>query len=181
VARGPRQPVRKSRPSESRFTGLSASSLFEADFGSAARHGTEAHADYEKIEWIDPAAPQDAVASRILGTDWAEAFVKPSADASVWRERSYELFDGTRWESGQFDRVVFTGTGAERRAVIYDFKTNGLREGESVEKFEDRLRKTYEGQMTMYVAALSRLTGISQEHIGAKLLASASMSVIVVK
>ena len=65
--------------------------------------------------------------------------------------------------------------------MIYDFKTNAKREGESVVAFENRLRKTYEGQMAMYVASLAKLTGIPQNRIEAKLLASATMSVIPVR
>ena len=71
--------------------------------------------------------------------------------------------------------------GDTRRAVIYDFKTNVKREGESKEAFENRLRETYEGQMARYGASLAKLTGIPQSRIEAKLLASATMSVIPVR
>ena len=100
---------------------------------------------------------------------------------TCWRERSYEMLLGNAWETGQFDRVVFSGSGDTRRAVIYDFKTNVKREGESKEAFENRLRETYEGQMARYGASLAKLTGIPQSRIEAKLLASATMSVIPVR
>ena len=102
------------------------------------------------------------------------AFMKPGQEATVWREKSYEIYrEGTGkgvWETGQFDRVVFTGEGAEREAVIYDFKTNALRAGEPVETFEGRMRRTYAPQMTAYRAALGTLTGLSASRIRSVLL-----------
>jgi ATP-dependent exoDNAse (exonuclease V) beta subunit len=164
VVRKRRLPVKKFRPSESFFTALAADALFSDDFGKAARTGGEVHARYEKIEW---AGPESAAA---LPEAFREAFVKPSVDATVWRERPYELFAGGRWESGQFDRVVFTGRGESRRAVIYDFKTNAVRAGENDAAFAARMRETYGRQMASYRRALSLLTGIAPESIETRLL-----------
>ena len=55
-----------------------------------------------------------------MASGWQEAFVQ-KGDMTCWRERSYELLLGNAWETGQFDRVVFSGSGDTRRAVIYDF------------------------------------------------------------
>ena len=162
------------------FLVRSASGLFSEDAGGAAKKGVEIHGQYEAIEWVEPAAPKDERERAIIESDWQEAFIQKDG-MTCWRERSYELFSGNTWETGQFDRVVFSGSGDARQAVIYDFKTNAKREGESVVAFENRLRKTYEGQMAMYVASLAKLTGIPQNRIEAKLLASATMSVIPVR
>ena len=94
--------------------------------------------------------------------------------AALWRERSYELLVGGKWESGQFDRVVFRGEGAARRAVIYDFKTNAKRREETSEEFARRMGETYAGQMSAYRAAVSSLAGIPQERVRSVLLLSAT-------
>ena len=150
---------------------MSAGSLFAADGGRAAalKRGTEIHALYERIEWMEPAEAK---------TDVERALVKPEGVVDLWRERSYELFREGVWESGQFDRVVFTGEGAERRATIYDFKTNEPRRGEANEDFAARMRATYAGQMSSYRHAVHELTGIPQDRISSVLLLLATGHVV---
>ena len=110
------------------------------------------------------------------------AFAKPSPEATVWREKSYEIYrkrgDKGEWETGQFDRVVFTGEGAERAAVIYDFKTNALRTGDSAEAFEQRMCQTYMSQMNAYRAALGALTGLPARRIRSVLLLQSTESAV---
>ena len=97
--------------------------------------------------------------------------------ATVWRERSYELFVDGKWESGQFDRVVFWREGGERRAAICDYKTNARRAGESLDAFTARMQNAYRVQMLSYRAALAALTGIPQCSIQLKLLLVATQTV----
>lgn len=153
VVRGRRRILVRSRPSESYYSGLRGDILFEDNFGLAAKRGVEAHARYEQIEWLDPAAARTA---------FDRALVKPSDNAVLWRERRYELMVDGKWETGQFDRVVFTLEGDRREAVIYDFKTNALREGEMPETFVERMRQTYSPQMAAYRRALAALTCIGE-------------------
>ena len=136
--------------------------------------GTEAHARYEAVEWIDPAAPKDDLERRILECGWDEAFVKGGDAVALWRERSYELLVGGKWESGTLDRVVFRGEGAARSACVYDFKTNAKRRDEPDADFERRMAEAYGGQMAAYRAAVSSLTGIPRERVRAVLLLSAT-------
>jgi ATP-dependent exoDNAse (exonuclease V) beta subunit len=154
-----------------------ATELFSADYGASAQHGTDEHAAFAEIERIDPAAPKDDREREILarGGAWREAFVLPPG-ATVWRERSYEIFDTEKnaWETGQFDRVVFRVVDGNRTADIYDFKTNHRNKTESVEAFERRMAKTYESQMSAYRGAISRLCGIEPERISSTLLLTAS-------
>jgi hypothetical protein len=164
-----RENVVKARPSESFITGLAADSLFADDCGAGAEYGKEMHAKYEKVEWLDAAGAEDA---------FDLAFVKPDGCSELWRERSYELFADGAWESGQFDRVVFTGEGAQRRAMIYDFKTNAMREGETQSAYEDRLRESYMPQMAAYRRAVHMLAGIPPERISAHLLLTRTRSVV---
>ena len=168
IVRRQRREVTKVRPSETFFTGLNGDALFADDFGAAAKRGTEAHAAFEKIEWL---ALEEA------GTELKRELVRPAADASVWRERSYELFVDGRWESGQFDRVVFWNDAGERRAKICDYKTNSMRAGETRDAFVARMCGTYCAQMLAYRAALVALTGIRPQSIELKLLLVSTQSV----
>ena len=167
-SRRPRRDVAKVRPSESYYTGLKGDALFADDFGLAARRGTEAHAAFEKIEWLEEGE---------VKTDLERELTRPTADATVWRERSYELFVDGKWESGQFDRVVFWCEGGERKAKICDYKTNARRAGETVVAFTARMCNTYRAQMLAYRAALSALTGLPPQAIQLKLLLVSTQTV----
>ena len=169
VVRAKRQVVRKSRPSESFRAGLRGDFLFSENFGKAARRGSAAHARYEEIEWLDSSG---------AANDFERALVKPSAGATLWRERAYELFVDGKWESGQFDRVVFEGTGSDRSAVIYDFKTDAKVAGETDSAFANRIRQEYLFQLESYRKALCALTGIPLERIDAVLLLEATSSAV---
>jgi ATP-dependent exoDNAse (exonuclease V) beta subunit len=149
------------------------SNPFGKSFGEGARRGTDEHAAFAEIERIDPAATKDDRERKILAWDgaWRKAFVLP-ADATVWRERSYELFDPAKnaWETGQFDRVVFQVKDGVRTAEIYDFKTNKRDGGESDGAYERRMREEYVPQMAAYRRAISRLCGIRPENVSSTLL-----------
>ena len=138
-------------------------------FGEAARRGVELHARYEKVAWLDP---KDA------RSDLERALVKPEGAVALWRERSYELLVEGVWQSGQFDRVVFTERDGVRRAILSDFKTNRRRAGETPEAFAARMRETYAGQMGTYRTALSALTKIPPERIVLQLLLVETGSVV---
>ena len=175
--RGPREHMVRRLPSQSFHSGMSAGDLFLADDARrrARKAGTAAHAAYERIAWIDPAAPKDDVERAILASCWREAFVRAPDATALWREKPFELVADGAWVSGQFDRVVFAGAGSSRRAVIYDFKTNARRRGETEEEFRARLEASYAGQMSAYRRALSALVGIPPERIETRLLASVDL------
>ena len=173
----PAEPIERVSPSslgprDSASLGLSASELFSENAGEAAKRGVEIHGQYEAIEWADGQTLAD------LPSAFRAAFAKPGPEATVWREKSYEIYrEGTGkgvWETGQFDRVVFKGDGADREAVIYDFKTNTPKPGESAEAFERRMCRTYAPQMTAYRAALGTLTGLPASRIHSVLLLQAT-------
>ncbi len=151
--------------------------LFEQNGPTASERGTQAHANYAQIAWIDPLAPQSDMEAWIVKSPWCEAFVKTPEMTTLWRERSYERYEDGVWESGQFDRVVFFGKNGTRSAIIYDFKTNVRREGESASAFTSRLCDLYAGQMRSYRHALAALTGIPLERVFARLLLTATGSV----
>ena len=161
--RGKRTAVKRRLPSLSFQTGESAANLFAAAGArqAALARGVAAHAEYERIEWID--------AARATG-DLERALVKPADLTALWRERSFEVWAEGEWTSGRFDRVVFTGTGAARRATVYDFKTNRRLRGEGEEDFARRMRETYAGQMSAYRRALVALTGLRPDAVSCVLL-----------
>ena len=172
--RAQRERMSRRLPSQGFQPGTSAGDLFLADGARrlARRAGTAAHAAYERIGWIDPEAPKDDAERAIAASDWREAFVRPPDAAALWRETPFELVVDGAWVSGQFDRVVFAGSGESRRAVIYDFKTNLPRRGEGEEAFRARLKATYAGQMSAYRRALSALAGIPPERVAARILSA---------
>ena len=123
--------------------------------------GQEAHAEYERIGWIASGEAQN---------DFEKALVKPAGTVQLWREQAFEtLVDGV-WTSGRFDRVVFTGEGEERRATVYDFKTNRRKRGESDEEFRIRMLGEYTAQMEIYRKSVSLLASIPLSRVSAVLL-----------
>ena len=174
----PAETVERVSPSSSGHLGFaeSASALFSENAGEAAKRGVEIHGQYEAIEWADEKELS------ALPPAFRAAFARPSPEATVWREKSYEIYrprgDKGEWETGQFDRVVFTGEGAARAAVVYDFKTNALRDGESAEAFERRMCRTYAPQMDAYRAALGTLTGLPAHRIRSVLLLQSTGSAV---
>lgn len=174
--------LRRSPSSEALHEGRGArptlGALFAATGPSAAEKGIAAHARYAQIEWIDSAAPRDALEAEILAAPWAEAFVRRPETTALWRERAYELFIDGVWETGQFDRVVFSEAAGVRTAVVYDFKTNAPLPDETPAAFARRLRAAYAQQLDGYRRALASLTGIPPERIAARLLLAAGLAVV---
>jgi ATP-dependent helicase/nuclease subunit A len=169
IVRQKRVGIVKARPSESYITGLSADCLFMEDYGAAAEYGKEIHAKYEKIDWIKEDDAKDA---------FDRVFVRPNACTELWRERQYELFVDGAWESGQFDRVMFSVEEGNRKADIFDFKTNAMRPGESVEDYEERMHETYMTQMAAYRRAVHMLAKIPLERISTHLLLTRTRSIV---
>jgi len=158
-ARGKRELVRRFIPSKKYVSGQSASVLFTRNNNrkSALLRGVAEHVNFERIEFID---------ETFARTQLEKCLVKPEGFKCLWREKAYEVFQNGVWESGQFDRVVFTEDGA----TIYDFKTNRMMRGESVGDFENRMRTMYASQMQSYKRALTALAKIAPAKIKAVLL-----------
>ena len=169
--RAARRHVARRMPSRSFHSGMKAGALFASERGrvAALRRGTEAHEALAQVEWWDAAAAR---------TDLERALVRPAGPVELWRETPYELCRDGVWESGQFDRVVFTGTGADRRATIYDFKTNVPRPEETEAAFAARMRAQYAGQMRAYAVALAQLAGLPPDRIETVLLLTATSSTV---
>lgn len=162
-AREPRRKLQRRLPSLAYSPGQPAGELFAAAGArrAALMRGQEAHAEYERIGWIASGEAQN---------DFEKALVKPAGTVQLWREQAFEtLVDGV-WTSGRFDRVVFTGEGEERRATVYDFKTNRRKRGESDEEFRIRMLGEYTAQMEIYRKSVSLLASIPLSRVSAVLL-----------
>ncbi len=183
VARPKRRVIRRVTPSSAAYHGRAASELFSAQDDLAAQRGTRLHEALSRIAWLDLAAPQPAdLAKDDLDLTVASAFrgalTLPPHVTDLWRERAFELVADDQWISGSFDRVVFFEERGQRRAEIYDFKSNRLRSGESEAAFADRLRETYCGQMASYRRALARLSGLPENAIRCTLLLTATRQAV---
>lgn len=157
--RGRREFVRRFIPSKKFVSGQSASVLFmqENNRKSAIERGITEHKNFERIEFLDES---------LARTQFEKCLVKPTGFKRLWREKSYEVFENGIWESGQFDRVVFTEDGA----TIYDFKTNRMLRGETPADFGNRMKNMYLSQMASYRRSLSILSKIEPEKIRTVLL-----------
>lgn len=173
LPRGPRVKVRRRLPSLNLAEGQRAGALFAAQDSrrAALSRGTELHAEYERVEWVEPAAAKD---------DFDRALVRPDGFVDLWRERAFEVFAEGEWVSGRFDRVVFCRDAAGLRAEIQDFKTNRPGRGESAADFATRMRTAYAGQLGAYRRALAALANLAPERITTSLLAVATRERIVI-
>lgn len=158
VARAPREKTRRRLPSSLFRSGMSAGEFFAPDPKRlvAIRKGVAEHERLAAIEWW-PDAPTE---------DLREAFTKPADFVELWREKPYEILADGVWESGVFDRVVFTKGGA----TVYDFKRARPKRGEGDAEFRARLDATYSGQLESYRNAVSRLSGLAPDRVSARIV-----------
>lgn len=178
--------VSRRTPSTSRIApGMTrkASFLFDSGFGAAAERGTSLHEALSGIEWISPGASQpESISKEAIDLEKDSAFrkavEKDDGVCGLWREKSFELLLDGEWFSGTFDRVVFYENNGEKSAVIYDYKTNAVRTGETVQEFESRMADEYKGQMAAYRNSLSALTAIPPSRISTVLLLASTLSAV---
>ncbi len=161
--------------------------LFVPESASATGLGTAVHALFESIEWLgdNPTTDWDRIL-RPFPEHAEEARKQTEASLEnpeirsrflantyrsplVWREKRFEMITPEgEWISGVFDRVVLERdtSGAFLAGHIIDFKTNRL---DSETNIAEAIAH-YTSQMTVYRAALSRLTGLPEAMIGAELI-----------
>jgi ATP-dependent helicase/nuclease subunit A len=181
-------PVRKEKmtPSGSEAKDLTIESFFDKSSRFAAEIGTAVHEIYSLVEWACDCDPQSVFeewrqnfpCSAKIAKEAEELFLnsiagdriknilkKPdSAPVELWREKSFQLFDGGDYISGTFDRVVVVKKedGTIDSARILDFKTDAGNIDSAVEK--------YRPQMEMYKRSLSRMLGIQGDKISTSLV-----------
>lgn len=172
IKRPRREKIHRRTPSLLFRSGISAASLFDPSSTRelARAKGSAIHAEWQNVEWLD---------AQNARTAFERALVKPRNFVELWREKPYEYFAHGQWESGQFDRVVFTRAEDSRIvATVYDFKTNAMRQNESRRDFQERMKQSYEPQMAAYRRAVAALADIPLEDVGAVLLLTATSDAV---
>ena len=171
------------RPSDGTRGAVDGAGLFSLTAVDGAALGAAVHGLLAEVEWGGEGdAARWAAAWRKQGADQeavelalkclrapglAEVWLRPDANAEVWREKSFEaVLDGV-WVSGVFDRVVIQreGSGAVRRATVYDFKTEARPEA-----------ARHAGQMRLYRRAAARLLGVPETAVCTELVFSTTQA-----
>jgi len=175
------------RPSEEPDTNQPAAVFFKP--ATAATFGIAFHALMAGLEWADhtsiddliqawsarfrPEASLKTAARATLENLFTHATIKatlsrPSSNAGVWREKSFEIILNGVWVSGCFDRVTieYTPDGKTLRAVILDYKTNEPPQTGGW----DTLALNYQSQMEIYRRALSQMINIREEAVHMEIL-----------
>jgi ATP-dependent exoDNAse (exonuclease V) beta subunit len=156
---------------------------------SAAQRGSLIHAWLSHWSWLDENPPADAdllaiarnlfpsepnpegllaeVKEGLEKPDIREAFLRPTGQVDLWRERRFIVQTPAGLISGTFDRVVVGySSGKATFAKLIDFKTDRLRDVGGV---EPRARH-YRDQLELYRLALATMLDIAPSAINADLL-----------
>ena len=166
------------RPSDTEMLEETAAALFHPDRRQRLDTGTAVHELLRRVRW------EDEVDIEALSMEWSaattveadtrdralahfrramhhpqvrEALRRPGGNASLWRERRFDVVLNDRWITGSFDRVVIETDSFEtpQTATIYDFKTD------DVTAAQVPTRSTlYRSQMDLYRSALARILSL---------------------
>ncbi|HVJ46667.1 MAG TPA: 3'-5' exonuclease, partial [Luteolibacter sp.] len=115
------------------------------------KFGTEVHAIFEGIGWIDEGAPRfpsteagRRVADLLGETSVQSLFARRGREIELFREQGIEAIVDGRWLSGAIDRLhVHRSGGKVVRVEVIDFKTDAVNSGAE-------LAEKYRGQMNAY-------------------------------
>ncbi|MEM9015997.1 MAG: 3'-5' exonuclease, partial [Verrucomicrobiota bacterium] len=175
-------------PSGSEKTVITASQIFSSRSAAARDFGTRVHQIFEEIEWWnedldletlttgggdeDERRAIEQVRTCLEDAAVRAALSRPNENATVWREKSFEVVLGGEWLSGTFDRVTIetSEAGKVSRVSLIDFKTDRINSEEDHKK----AIRTYTGQIETYRDVLSKLTGLAPEEIEANLIFTSS-------
>lgn len=183
-------PKRRTPSGEEVFT-LPGKVLFSQGRGAGKELGTLLHQMMEQVDWCSDGFDEAQILAKwrakgLLDRDATPlaqsmalgvmrslecrvAFVKPSAQARLWREHSFDIVLASGdWISGTLDRAVIDcdASGRPCHAAIIDFKTDDVANDEALsEKVSG-----YRPQIALYREAVTRLTGLRAEQVDAHLL-----------
>lgn len=157
---------------------LTLGDLFAKDYTAAAQRGSDLHDRYATLTWIHPDNPKNPLEKQILKSPLREAFIQPDGPVELWVEYSYERLENNQRRPGRFDRVVITGTGEHRRAIIYDIKSNHRPQHLSLEEFHTHIRTKYTPQMNAYRHDLSHLLNLPLDSIQTALLLLSTQTIL---
>jgi ATP-dependent helicase/nuclease subunit A len=166
-----------------------ASTLFAPPVSASLQVGTAVHELFERVGWLDetdveavaadwasatgyPAALRDDAADRFRAAcrspEIRNLLTRPSGEVILWREKRFDMVQGSEWITGMFDRVALwkIPAGGYDRAEVFDFKTNEIRD----EAHLTATAEQYRPQLQIYGRALARMLGLGSGRISLKLV-----------
>lgn len=184
-----RRPLRRISPSKTEPPIRNAGSLFTEDNRQGADFGTAIHHLFEQVAWLDEcdqevtmanwlhAAPfpeslkREAAAqfaTAVAVPEFRAALSRPSGNATLWREKAFDLILNGKWVSGVFDRVTIQEDSEARpqRAIILDYKSNRVGDEEALQQ----TTAAYRPQILLYRQALAAILHLPMENITGLLL-----------
>lgn len=137
----------------------------------AAQFGTDVHALFEQVEWLDdvrlpdwvahPQSPEECLVAAALNEPSVRDLFTRREGLSVYREQGIEAIrhqKGTDvWVSGTIDRLILTeADGQVTDAHVIDFKTD-IRLGASPEEQFSRLQEKHCAQLNAYCELIAQM------------------------
>lgn len=148
---------RRRAPSDHGSDDAKADAVLSVSSGAGLRFGSEVHALFERVEWLDGVVPElgdsDAatLVRKTLGQPEVMALFARPKKGKLFREQAVEgILDGV-WVSGVIDRLVvnYDANSSPISAKIIDFKTDVVDdESVLVERYAKQL-KTYQGMVAL--------------------------------
>jgi len=188
-ARGGRRLVRRSASGEEGGGVIDPAEWFDVSRASARLRGTAMHALFERVEWLESAAPDPSVCAQALESlglgesdrdrvaeNFKRALKRPSIagllsrrayeadgfDLELRREEPYAWSTEGRLENGVLDRLVLgRRDGRVAMAHVIDFKTDA---------YDEAAVERYRPQMRHYRAAVSHLFDLDPQAVRVTLL-----------
>ncbi len=162
---------RKSVPSKEADSSSDAGSGASPANFEAAQFGTDVHALFEQIEWLDaarlpdwvahPQSPEECVVAAALNEPSIRALFTRREGLSVYREQGIESIRRQNgadvWVSGTIDRLILTEVdGQVTDAHVIDFKTD-IRPDAPPEEQSSQLRERHRAQLNAYCELIARI------------------------
>ena len=187
ILRSARRPART--PSALKSSAVNGALVFNLDRNAGADFGTEVHARFAEVEWVEPgtieswraawiatggagAAAEEALAC-LAAPALAEVWTRPQpveagGSVEVWRERPFETVLDGAWVTGIFDRVVVERNAGGRsvRATVIDFKTDRLYDAGEIVAATAR----HAAQLNLYRRVVATLAGVAPRDVHCQLV-----------
>lgn len=135
--------------------------------GSGRRIGTEVHALFEGIGWLEsgeiPRQPFSAAGKMVEDALKIPAIhqVFEHQGQTLYREQPIEVIVNGKWMSGIVDRLHVSEEGIE----VYDFKTDAV---SSIGELQSR----YRGQMEAYQSALAKIFDLEESRVSCRMIST---------
>ncbi|TVP80014.1 MAG: hypothetical protein EA353_04930 [Puniceicoccaceae bacterium] len=152
------------RPSAEKHGRLPASRWLDLS-SDAAQYGTEVHAAFEQITWLDTAEidSPELLKACLAQSNIRQLLTRPEGPVKLWREKAFSYVAGDQFINGVFDRVHLyqDAQGHITHAEIIDFKTDRIQGNNTLVSAAEKHR----AQLEAYAKALSKITGLADSKI----------------